>query len=175
VIAIGRITYPSCLPSGFRITRPTACTMSIFERRGVRNITASSAGTSTPSVRHLALVSTRHSVSAGVSFSQRMSVRRLLILVVPSTCRVGTASGLTSSPRDRLELVEVRGGHLLELLRKPLRVGDLRPECHGPLHDRSSPLKPAPAAPGSFASAERQPTKRATSGRLSSPFAERRS
>ena len=136
-MAIGRITYPSCLPGGLRITRPTAWTMSIFERRGVRNITASSAGTSTPSVRHLALVSTRHSPAGGVSFNQRMSVRRLLILVVPSTCRVGTASGVISSPPGPgLELVEVGVGHLLELLGEPLRVGDLRPERHGPLHRR---------------------------------------
>ena len=79
------------------MTRPTAWTMSIFERFGFKNITASRAGTSTPSVKHLALVSTRHSLSGGVSFSHRRSRRRLLILSVPSTWRVGTESARTPS------------------------------------------------------------------------------
>ena len=42
--------------SARRIALPTACTMSILDRRGSTNITPSSVGMSTPSVRQRALV-----------------------------------------------------------------------------------------------------------------------
>ena len=55
----GSTTYPTALPGAVRITRPTAWTMSMSDRLGARNATASSAGTSTPSVRQRALDNSR--------------------------------------------------------------------------------------------------------------------
>ena len=55
----GSTTYPTVLPGAVRITRPTAWTMSMSDRLGAKNATASSAGTSTPSVRQRALDSSR--------------------------------------------------------------------------------------------------------------------
>ena len=43
------------MPSAFLMTLPTDCTTSTREPLESRNITASSAGTSTPSLRHLTL------------------------------------------------------------------------------------------------------------------------
>ena len=62
--------YPYFLPGARRITRPTDCTTSTTDFRGFRNITASNAGTSTPSDRHRALDSTRQVSSASSAVSQ---------------------------------------------------------------------------------------------------------
>jgi hypothetical protein len=53
------MTVPWVLPGAGRSTRPTAWMMSVTELRGSANSTPSTDGTSTPSVRHRALVTTR--------------------------------------------------------------------------------------------------------------------
>ena len=84
----GTTTYPYCLPSERRITRPTACTTSICERFGSMNSTASNAGTSTPSVRHLALVTIRHRWLSPPCWSQAMVLARSNAFFDPSTWRI---------------------------------------------------------------------------------------
>ena len=69
------------------MTRPTDCTTSTTELRGLRNITASSAGTSTPSDRQRALDRIRQTFSPALSglLSQSSSALRRSALNVPST------------------------------------------------------------------------------------------
>ena len=81
----GRTMYPRFLPSCRRMTRPTAWTISTLDVRGSMNRTASRAGTSTPSVRHLALVMTWHCPAGMSAFSSLRACARMLALVFPST------------------------------------------------------------------------------------------
>ena len=53
---------------------------------------ASSAGTSMPSVRHRALVRTRHTPSGASSFSHERLLERVMAFCVPSTCRTSQRS-----------------------------------------------------------------------------------
>lgn len=78
------------------MTRPTDWTMSTTDLRGDRNITASSAGTSTPSDRQRALVRMRHAPSGTSPRSQSSRLLRSRALNVPSTCWISHVS--TGSP-----------------------------------------------------------------------------
>ena len=69
--------------------------MSTIDLRGDRKSTASRAGTSTPSDRQRALVTTRHSPSGMSAFRSAMAVARSEARVVPSTW-------VTSSPNRPL-------------------------------------------------------------------------
>lgn len=70
----------------YAITRPTDCTTSTCELRGVRNSTASSAGTSTPSDKQRTLLSMRHVFSSVSALSQLSFSSFSLAFMLPSTC-----------------------------------------------------------------------------------------
>ena len=99
--------YPNSLPSLLRITRPTACTISMGLFRGSRNATASSSGTSTPSVNSFALHTTRHSRRPGACRSFRSSSLRSSALEVPSKCFATTlkAASAPEPASDRIRRV----------------------------------------------------------------------
>ena len=83
------------------ITRPTACMMSISDDLGLRNTTASSAGTSTPSDRHLAFATTLHSLESRTeSRSHCMAPSRSVEFCVLSTCLESQAN--SASPIDTI-------------------------------------------------------------------------
>src|ERR1035441_1054772 len=70
------------------MTRPTACTTSTTDLRGLRNMTASSAVTSTPSDRQRALVKMRQTVPSLVvsALSHCRASVRFKAFILPSTC-----------------------------------------------------------------------------------------
>ncbi|MCY1306763.1 hypothetical protein D9M70_566400 [compost metagenome] len=93
----GSTTYPRFLPGALRITRPTDCTTSTWELRGVRKSTASSAGTSTPSDRQRTLLRMRQVLTGGSSFSQLSLASLALAFMPPSTCSASQMSRDASS------------------------------------------------------------------------------
>ena len=103
-MTIGTMAYPRCLPlpCGRRVARPTAWTISSCDFFGFMKTTASSAGTSTPCVRHCAFESTRVS-SPAFSLSQAISFARWLIGIVPSMWR--TETGRRRGSRERMSAV----------------------------------------------------------------------
>ena len=69
------------------MTRPTACMISISDDLGFRKAIASREGTSTPSDRHLALDTTRHSSESPAESLNHCKASSLLVaFCVPSTC-----------------------------------------------------------------------------------------
>src|SRR5665647_2876911 len=82
---------PYFLLGDLRITRPTVCTTSTYELRAERNKTASSVGTSTPSLKQRTLVRIRHSLGVSPpSLSHPSSSSRLGADIVPSMCSEAT-------------------------------------------------------------------------------------
>ncbi len=70
------------------MTRPTICTTSTCDLRGEKKITASSDGTSTPSLRHRTLNRIRHLPSSGSSRSHASFLTFSVASMEPSMCSV---------------------------------------------------------------------------------------
>ena len=116
--------------------------MSTTDLRGDRNITASRAGTSTPSDRQRALVRMRQVSSAGSSCSQSSWRLRSSALKVPSTC-CDAAAAAASSP-SVLEAGAARRSSSVtsvEQLLDPLGVLDVAGERDGAAHRRGVGLE----------------------------------
>ena len=95
-IPIGKMIYPYCLDSLLRMTRPTDWIMSTMDFRGFKNITASSAGTSTPSDKQRAFDKTRQASSPASCFSHSILFFLSRALKPPSTCFSSTVWFLPS-------------------------------------------------------------------------------
>src|SRR5699024_4855700 len=74
------------MPGDLRITRPTDWTTSTMELRGLKKITESSAGTSTPSDRQRALDKILTWLGCGSAFNHDKAALRVKAFMVPSTC-----------------------------------------------------------------------------------------
>src|SRR5699024_3048504 len=73
-----------------RITRPTDWTTSTMELRGLKKITESRAGTSTPSDRQRAFDRILTSWGSASAFNQDKAALRVNAFMVPSTCFAAT-------------------------------------------------------------------------------------
>ena len=148
--------YPYFLPSALRITRPTACTMSICKFLGLMKSTASRAGTFTPSVRQRAFERIRHSHGVERS-SHSMRDLRSSALCCPSTCRVSHRSARARSASGRLSVARAtRESQCASRRRCALRAAPTQTVPHNPqaMTTRtrvSFPCRPPPAGPKSLA------------------------
>ena len=85
-IRTGIIIYPYFLFGAFLMTLPTDWTTSTWEFLDDKNKTASRFGTSTPSLKHLALVNTLHSLSPLSSFNHESNSSLSSAFIPPSIC-----------------------------------------------------------------------------------------
>ena len=85
---MGKRIYPKFLPSNFLSARPAAWTISITLCLGSTNITQSIAGTSTPSVKHLALVN-RDLFCSVNSFINSTLCPEVFLLEICRFCTIG--------------------------------------------------------------------------------------